>query len=139
VNSWLPRFLGRLRGLNRQGRVAPKSAPPQVDQFAAIREELIPIIEKMATSPDFDESTYNEFYDSYNKLTGSRGLFGVAADEMTEYYACWRYSGKNILPSDEEAIEIRENLRLLAEALRTNVTSFRSFEQLRTLLELRPK
>jgi hypothetical protein len=139
VNSWLPRFLGRLGGLNREGRAAPKSAPPHFDQFAAIREGLIAIIEKIATAPDFDESTYNEFHDSYNKLTGSRGLFGVAADEITEYYVCWRYSGKNIPPSDEEAIEIRENLRLLAEGLRKNVTSFRSFEQLRAFLEVHSK
>ena len=113
--------------------------PPCAEQFAAIREELMAIIERMANAPDFDESTYNDFYEMYNKLTGSRGLFGVAADEITEYYACWRGGGKNIPLGDAEAIEIRENLRLLAEALRTNVTSFRSFEQLRTFLELRPK
>jgi hypothetical protein len=93
------------------------------------------LIEEVAASSHFDESNYNEFYSLLNALEESRGLFLMAADEMTEYYAWWRQNDRHILPGDTEAKEIRENLSFLAEGLRKNVTSFKSFNQLRSLLE----
>jgi hypothetical protein len=101
-----------------------------------MRERLIAIIEEVTAASNFDEAKYNEFYELFNKLKASPGLLGVAADCMTEYYACCGGNKKRIpAPDLEEAVELRENLGLLAKALRRNVTSFKSFDELRSLLE----
>lgn len=100
-----------------------------------MRQDLLDIIEQMAASEDFDEAKFDKFYDLLNALEGDRGLLGVAADQVTEYYACWRQSNKHIAPNDPEAVEIRENLRLLAAGLRRNITKFKSFKHLRKELE----
>jgi hypothetical protein len=96
-----------------------------------MNEKLVEIIEQMAASDTFDEQRYNEFYSLLNEMHGDRGLLGVAADELTEYYACWRQNDRTILATSREALEIRGNLRVIAEALHRNISSFRSFKELR--------
>ena len=85
-----------------------------------MREKLLSLIEEMAAAEDFDETKFNEFFALLNTLKSGRGLLGAAADEMTEYYAWWRQNKRQIPPTAQEAREIREHLRLLAEALRRN-------------------
>jgi hypothetical protein len=72
-----------------------------------MREKLLSIIEEMAAE-DFDETKFNEFFALLNTLKSGRGLLGVAADEMTEYYAWWRQNKRQIPSNDQEASEIRE-------------------------------
>ena len=105
-------------------------------ELPSIRQRLAVLLERLAQAAEFDEQEYIECENLLGTASKDK-LLGIVSDERAEYYAYWH--GKTLWgkPSREngELEWLRSNLRLFAQALRENITEFRSLEDLRSKVE----
>ncbi len=109
------------------------------DESLTRQAVLAGLLEEIAGEPVLDDDKYLNFR-TVLAMGPVEGVLAQAAEELNQYYVIWR-SSRNMLalksgqlPEADEVRLYREDLRLLARALRAGIRDFASWEELRARL-----